>query len=40
MNQNGTLDYLSVTLAILFYSMPSFVMGFLLILLFAVWLPT
>jgi len=38
-NQNGWLDYLSVTLAILFYSMPSFVMGFLLILLFAVWLP-
>lgn len=38
-NQNGWLDYLSVTMAILFYSMPSFVMGFLLILLFAVWLP-
>jgi ABC-type dipeptide/oligopeptide/nickel transport system permease component len=38
-HQNGWLDYLSVTLAILFYSMPSFVMGFLLILLFAVWLP-
>jgi ABC-type dipeptide/oligopeptide/nickel transport system permease component len=39
-NQNGILDYLSVTLAILFYSMPNFVMGFLLILVFAVWLPT
>jgi peptide/nickel transport system permease protein len=38
-NQNGAVDYLSVTMAILFYSMPSFVMGFLLILLFAVWLP-
>ena len=38
-NQNGPVDYLSVTMAILFYSMPSFVMGFLLILLFAVWLP-
>jgi ABC-type dipeptide/oligopeptide/nickel transport system permease component len=38
-NQNGWLDYASVSLAILFYSMPSFVMGFLLILLFAVWLP-
>lgn len=37
--QNGWLDYLSVTLAILFYSMPNFVMGFLLILLFAVYLP-
>jgi ABC-type dipeptide/oligopeptide/nickel transport system permease component len=37
--QNGWVDYLSVTIAILFYSMPSFVMGFLLILLFAVWLP-
>ena len=38
-NQNGWIDYASVTLAVLFYSMPSFVMGFLLILLFAVWLP-
>ena len=38
-NQNGWIDYMSVTLAVLFYSMPSFVMGFLLILLFAVWLP-
>ena len=33
-NQNGWLDYASVTMAVLFYSMPSFVMGFLLILLF------
>lgn len=38
-NQNGWIDYMSVTMAILFYSMPSFVMGFLLILIFAVWLP-
>jgi ABC-type dipeptide/oligopeptide/nickel transport system permease component len=38
-NQNGVVDYISVTLAVLFYSMPSFVMGFLLILLFVVWLP-
>jgi ABC-type dipeptide/oligopeptide/nickel transport system permease component len=38
-NQNGWLDYASVTMAVLFYSMPSFVMGFLLILLFVVWLP-
>lgn len=38
-NQNGWIDYASVTLSILFFSMPSFVMGFLLILLFAVWLP-
>ncbi|MFN8592368.1 MAG: ABC transporter permease [Thermomicrobiales bacterium] len=38
-NQNGWIDYASVTMAILFYSMPSFVMGFLLILIFAVWLP-
>lgn len=38
-NQNGPIDYASVTMAVLFYSMPSFVMGFLLILLFAVWLP-
>lgn len=38
-NQNGPIDYLSMTTAILFYSMPNFVMGFLLLLLFAVWLP-
>ena len=38
-NQNGVIDYTSITVSILFYSMPSFVMGFLLILLFAVWLP-
>ena len=38
-NQNGWIDYFSVTLAILFYSMPIFVMGFLLILIFAVYLP-
>ncbi|MCC6312503.1 MAG: ABC transporter permease [Thermomicrobiales bacterium] len=38
-NQNGWLDYFSVTLAILFYSMPNFVMGFVLILFFVVWLP-
>jgi ABC-type dipeptide/oligopeptide/nickel transport system permease component len=38
-NQNGILDYISITVAILFYSMPSFVMGYLLILVFAVWLP-
>jgi ABC-type dipeptide/oligopeptide/nickel transport system permease component len=38
-NQNGLVDYFSVTVAILFYSMPSFVLGFLMILFFAVWLP-
>lgn len=38
-NQNGVVDYASVGLAILFYSMPNFVMGFILILIFAVWLP-
>lgn len=38
-NQNGIIDYISVTLAILFYSLPNFVMGFLLILFFVVWLP-
>lgn len=38
-NQNGIVDYISVITAILFYSLPSFVMGFLLILVFAVWLP-
>ena len=38
-NQNGIVDYISVIAAILFYSLPGFVMGFLLILVFAVWLP-
>lgn len=38
-NQNGPLDYFSVTLAVLFYSLPNFVMGFVLILLFVVYLP-
>lgn len=38
-NQNGILDYFSVFLAILFYSLPNFVMGFVLILLFVVYLP-
>jgi ABC-type dipeptide/oligopeptide/nickel transport system permease component len=38
-NQNGIIDYVSITTAILFYSMPNFVMGFLLILFFAIWLP-
>ncbi len=38
-NQNGIIDYISVGLAILFYSMPNFVMGFVLILVFVVWLP-
>ena len=38
-NQNGWIDYTSATMAILFYSMPSFVLGFLLILLFVVYLP-
>lgn len=38
-HQNGWIDYTSATLAILFYSMPSFVLGFLLILFFVVYLP-
>lgn len=38
-NQNGIIDYISVTAAVLFYSMPNFVMGFVLMLVFAVWLP-
>jgi ABC-type dipeptide/oligopeptide/nickel transport system permease component len=38
-NQNGWLDYVSISISILFYSMPSFVMGYLLILLFIVYLP-
>jgi len=39
-NQNGIIDYITVTISILFYSMPNFVMGFVLILIFAVWLPS
>lgn len=38
-HQNGALDYLSVWISILFYSLPNFVMGFVLILLFVVYLP-
>jgi len=38
-NQNGPGDYLSMTLAILFYAVPNFVLGYLLLLLFVVWLP-
>lgn len=38
-NQNGIVDYGSVTIAVLFYSVPNFVLGFLLILIFAFWLP-
>jgi len=38
-NQNGPIDYMSMTTAILFYSMPNFVMGTVLILLFVVYLP-
>lgn len=38
-NQNGILDYFSVTVAVLFYSLPNFIMGFVLILLFVVVLP-
>lgn len=38
-HQNGPIDYFSVTLAVLFYSLPNFVMGFVLILTFVVYLP-
>ena len=38
-HQNGVVDYISVTISILFYSMPNFVMGTVLILLFVVYLP-
>jgi ABC-type dipeptide/oligopeptide/nickel transport system permease component len=38
-HQNGPLDYLSVILAVIFYSLPNFVMGFILILAFVVYLP-
>lgn len=38
-NQNGLTDYFSVTLAVLFFSVPNFVLGFLLLLLFVFWIP-
>jgi ABC-type dipeptide/oligopeptide/nickel transport system permease component len=38
-NQNGPMDYFSVTLAVLFYSVPNFVLAILLILSFAFWIP-
>lgn len=38
-HQNGPLDYFSVILAVVFYSLPNFVMGFVLILAFVVYLP-
>jgi ABC-type dipeptide/oligopeptide/nickel transport system permease component len=38
-NQNRSMDYAAVTVSILFYSVPNFVMGFILILFFVVWLP-
>ena len=38
-NQNGITDYFSVTLAVLFFSVPNFVLGILLILLFVFWIP-
>ncbi len=38
-NQNGFLDYLSVTVAVLFFSVPNFVLGFLLLLFFGFYLP-
>jgi len=38
-HQNGVVDYISVTISILFYSMPNFVMGTILILIFVVYLP-
>ena len=38
-HQNGPLDYFSVILAVIFYSLPNFVMGFILILTFVVYLP-
>jgi len=38
-HQNGPLDYFSVFLAVIFYSLPNFVMGFILILTFVVYLP-
>jgi ABC-type dipeptide/oligopeptide/nickel transport system permease component len=38
-NQNGIIDYLSATFAILMYSVPSFVLGILLLIVFGIWMP-
>lgn len=38
-NQNGLVDYFSVTLAVLFFAVPNFVLGILLLLTFAFWIP-
>ena len=38
-NQNGVMDYFSVSLAVLFYSVPNFVLAILLILAFVFWIP-
>jgi ABC-type dipeptide/oligopeptide/nickel transport system permease component len=38
-NQNGPIDYISASFAILAYSVPSFVLGILLLLLFVIWIP-
>lgn len=38
-NQNGIIDYFSITLAVLFFAVPNFVLGILLILTFAFWIP-
>lgn len=38
-SQNGPIDYFSVTLAVLFYSVPNFVLAILLILAFVFWIP-
>jgi len=38
-NQNGIIDYFSSIFAILAFSVPSFVLGILLLLLFVIWIP-
>lgn len=38
-NQNGAIDYVSITLAILFYSVPSFVLGILMLIFWVIWIP-
>lgn len=38
-NQNGAIDYISITLAILFYSVPSFVLGILMLIFWVIWVP-
>jgi len=38
-NQNGIIDYVSATFAIMMFSVPSFVLGILLLIFWVIWIP-